>query len=161
MFLWFLILAPVAVAQVFKSPMVDYRLVALGAVLPLVEAAFGGPRLMHTLIFSVVAMGAVMALTVNRRLLRRRLLGVPIGLMVHQVLDGSWTDKNLFWWPVFGSEFGGSGLPAWSRSIAFGLLLEIIAVAVGFWAFNRYQLDKPANQKLLLEEGQLARSVLA
>ncbi len=160
MFLWFLILAPVAVAQVFKSPMIDYRLVSLGAVLPLIEAAFGGPRLLHTLIFTVGAMGAVMALTVNRRLMRRRLLGVPIGLMVHQVLDGSWTDQNLFWWPAFGSEFEASGLPAWNRSLAFGLLLEIIAVGVAFWAFSRYELGKPANRKLLLEQGQLARSVL-
>ena len=160
MFLWFLILAPVAVAQVFKSPMLDYRLVALGALLPLVEAAFGGPRVLHTLVFSVAAMAAVMAFTTSRRLLRRRLLGVPIGLMVHQVLDGSWTDRNLFWWPAFGSDFESSGLPAWSRSLGFGLLLEIVAVGVAFWAFGRYQLDKSANQKLLIEQGQLARSVL-
>lgn len=160
MFLWFAILAPVAVAQVFKSPMVDYRLVSLGAVLPLAEVFFGGPRWLHTLLFSVGAMALVMALTVNRRLARRRLLGVPIGLMVHQVLDGSWTEKNLFWWPAFGSEFEISGLPAWTRSLALGLLLEIIAVVAGFWAFSRYELDQPANQKLLLEQGQLARSVL-
>ena len=38
MLLWFVVLAPVAVAEIFRSPMVDYRLVALGAVLPLAEA---------------------------------------------------------------------------------------------------------------------------
>lgn len=160
MFLWFVVLAPVAVAQVFKSPMVDYRLVVLGALLPLIEAAFGGPRVLHTLLFSVGAMGLVMALTSRRRLLRRRLLGVPIGLMFHLVLDGSWTDKNLFWWPAFGSEFPDSGLPAWSRPIEVGLLLELLAIGVAVWAYRQYQLDDQSNRELLVSQGQLARSVL-
>lgn len=159
MFLWFVILAPVAVAQVFKSPMVDYRLVVLGALLPLAEATLGGPRILHTLVFSVGAMGLVMALTSRRRLLRRRLLGLPIGLMVHLVLDGSWTDQNLFWWPAFGVEFPDDGIPAWSRSIEVGLLLEILALGVAVWAYRQYELDKRSNRELLVKQGQLARSV--
>ncbi len=160
MFLWFVILAPVAVAQVFKSPMVDYRLVVVGALLPLTEAVFGGPRILHTLVFSVVAMGAVMALTSKKRLLRRRLLGVPIGLMVHLVLDASWADQNLFWWPAFGFDFPSDGVPAWSRQLEVGLLLELIAVGVGVWAYRQYELDKPQNRELLISQGQLSRSVL-
>ena len=160
MFLWFAILAPVAVAQVFKSPMVDYRLVAVGALLPLVELIFGGPRVLHTLVVSVAAMGLVMAFTSRRRLLRRRLLGVPIGLMVHLVLDGSWANQNLFWWPAFGADFPNDGLPEWSRSLLFGLLLEIAAVAVAVWAYRQYELDRAINRELLMNEGQLARSVL-
>jgi hypothetical protein len=160
MFLWFAILAPVAVAQVFKSPMVDYRLVAVGALLPLVELTFGGPRVLHTLVVSVAAMGLVMASTSRRRLLRRRLLGIPIGLMVHLVLDGSWANQNLFWWPAFGADFPNDGLPAWSRSLLFGLLLEIAAVTVAVWAYRQYELDKVINRELLMNEGQLARSVL-
>lgn len=160
MFLWFAILAPVLVAQVFKSPMVDYRLVTLGALLPLVEVAFGGPLLLHTLLLSVAAMGLVMALTSRRRLLRRRLLGVPIGLMVHLVLDGSWADQKLFWWPAFGADFPSNGLPEWSRSLLFGLVLEASALGVAVWAYRQYELDKPTNRELLIGQGQLARSVL-
>lgn len=160
MLIWFVVLAPVAVALVFNSPMLDYRLVSLGAVLPLIDIVFGGPRLLHTLFFSVAVMAGVMATTMKRRLLRRRLLGLPIGLMFHQLLDGSWTNKELFWWPAFGTQFGSEGLPEWSRSIEFGVLLELVAVGVGVWAYGRFELNKQINRDLLLNQGHLARSVL-
>ncbi len=51
MLLWFAVLALVLVAQVFDSPNLDYRLVVLGAVLPVAEGVLGGPWLLHTLPF--------------------------------------------------------------------------------------------------------------
>jgi hypothetical protein len=54
MFLWFAGVSLVFVWAVFKSPALDYRLVMLGAVLPLGEVALGGPRLLHTLVFVAV-----------------------------------------------------------------------------------------------------------
>src|SRR4051812_30314310 len=60
MFLWFLGVSFAAVWNVFRSPVLDYRLVMVGAVLPLAEIPFGGPKLLHTLAFSVGLLAAVM-----------------------------------------------------------------------------------------------------
>ena len=160
MLLWFAVLAPVIVAEVFRSPMVDYRLVAAGAVLPLVEAAFGGPSVLHTLLGAVVALTVVMLATIRRRLLRRRLLGVPIGLFLHLVLDGTWTDRTAFWWPVFGLDLDRDGLFELDRPLLVGLLLEALAVGCAVWAWRRYGLDQADNRRRLLVTGHLDRRVL-
>jgi hypothetical protein len=159
-FLWFVIVAPVIVAEVFRSPMIDYRMVALGAVLPVAEAALGGPRFLHTLLASVLALTVVMAATPRRRLVRRRLLCVPIGMFLHLVLDGTWTDQRVLWWPGFGLSFGADQVPELARGLVVGVMLEAVAVAVGVWAFRRYRLDVPENRELLRRTGQLARSTL-
>lgn len=160
MLIWFLVLAPVSVAEVFRSPMIDYRLVALGAVLPLAEVLVGA-RFLHTLLGAVVVMTVVMLATQQRRLVRRRLLGIPIGMFVHLVLDGSWTRTELFWWPAFGSDFGVRTLPEFDRPLVVGVILEVIGVGVAWWAHRRYGLDDPTNLRRLLTTGQLDRSVLS
>jgi hypothetical protein len=98
-FFFFLAAAVFVVLYVFDSPAIDYRFVALGGVLPLLEALSGRPLVLHTLLGSVGVMTAVMAATVGRRVLRRRLLGVPIGTFVFLVAAGTWTRTDLFWWP--------------------------------------------------------------
>jgi hypothetical protein len=161
MILWFAVLAPVIVAEVFRSPLVDYRMVMAGALLPLSEVAVGGPRLLHTLLGSVLALTVVMVSTVGRpRLVRRRLLGVPIGMFLHLVLDGTWTDRDLFWWPVFGWTFDRDVLPELDRPVAVILLLEVVGLAVGWWAWRGYALGRPENLRRLLHTGHLAREVL-
>jgi len=158
--IWFLVLAPVLVAEVFRSPMIDYRLVMFGAALPLAEVVVG-VNVLHTLLGAVVLMAVVMLTTQHRRLLRRRLLGVPIGLFVHQVLDGSWTRAELFWWPAFGFDFGPSTLPEFDRPLVVGLLLEALGLATAVWACRRYDLADPAKRQRLIQTGQLDRSVLS
>ena len=160
MLIWFAVLGPILVAEVFRSPMIDYRLVAFGAVLPLVEVAIGA-NVLHTLLGAVVIMTVVMLTTQKRRLLRRRLLGIPIGLFFHLVLDGSWTRAELFWWPAFGFDFGPSTLPEFDRPIVVGLLLELIGIGAGVWAYRRYDLADPAKRSKLMQTGQLDRSVLS
>lgn len=160
MLLWFAVLAPIVVAEVFRSPMVDYRLVALGAVLPLGEVVLGGPWLLHTLLGAVALLTVVMLTTVRRRLVRRRLLGVPIGLFLHLVLDATWTDRSLFWWPLFGADFPDDPVPELDRPVAVLVLLELLAVAIGVWAWRRYALDRSDNRRRLLATGHLDRQVL-
>lgn len=140
--------------------MIDYRLVALGASLPLAEVVIG-VNVLHTLLGAVVLMTVVMLTTQNRRLLRRQLLGVPIGLFVHQVLDGSWTRAELFWWPAFGFDFGPSRLPEFDRPLLVGIVLELLGAAVAVWAYRRYDLSDPNKRARLMTTGQLDRSVLS
>ena len=86
MFFWFIGLSFAAVLIVFSSPALDYRLVMLGAVLPVAEGFVGGPWILHTLLAPVVVMAVVMLLTQNRRLVRRQWLGLPIGLFMYCLL---------------------------------------------------------------------------
>ena len=62
-------------------------------------------------------MVAVMLTTVGRRPARAILLGLPIGVMLHLVFDGVWTDADLFWWPLGGWGFDGQPLPEVARGL--------------------------------------------
>ena len=156
MILWFAGLSWLGVWAVFRSPALDYRLVMLGAVLPLVELPFGtGP--LHALLAPVVVMALVMILTVGRRLVRRRWLGLPIGLFVHLVLDGTVARPELFWWPLAGSAFG-VALPEQSLG-RWLLVFELIGAGALMWAVGRFQLDLPEHRRRFLHTGHLDRDL--
>lgn len=154
MFLWFVVLSVVIVAVVFRSPAIDHRTVIVGSLLPLVEAALGGPRLLHSVVGAVGLLGLVMVATRGRRLLRRRLLGVPIGMMCHLVLDGAFTRTDVFWWPVAGLDFAAGQIPAIDH-LVLSVVLEVVAVAVGLWAWRLFGLEDPARLERLRSEGRL------
>ena len=138
MLLWFVGVSLVAVWAVFRSPALDHRLVALGAALPLVEVVAGRPLVLHTLAGAVVVLVVVMAATRRRRLARRRWLGLPIGLFLHLVLDGAWSDRRLFWWPFDGVAFADRPLPELDRPLVALVVQELIGVAALVWWWRRW-----------------------
>lgn len=158
MFFWFIGGSVLLVWLVFQTPTIDFRMVALGAVIPLIDAVMGGPRVLHTLLAPVVALAVVMAATVGHRLRRRKWLGVPIGMFLHLVLDGTWSDEELFWWPLFGTEFTMDGLAEWSRG-GVGLLMEVAGLAAIWWMVARFDLTDPQRRRRFLRDGQLDRSL--
>lgn len=157
MFFWFIGLSWLVVAFVFQSPALDYRMVMIGSVVPLLDGVTGGPWILHTLVASVAALGIVMLATRNRRLVRRKWLGVPIGMMVHLVLDGVWTDKDLFWWPAFGTSFGDGRLPELDRG-ALGLVAEVVGLVALVWGARQFGLTDRLARDRFLRSGQLPRS---
>ena len=100
MFFWYVGMSVLLVANVFRSTGVDYRLIAVGALLPLVvDVPVGHQAFGHTLAFAVLLLVVVMVATIGRpRLLRRRLLCIPIGVFFGLLLSGAWTTDG-FWWP--------------------------------------------------------------
>lgn len=160
MLLWFVGPAVALVWLVFRSPALDYRVVALGAVLPLAEVATGGPRVLHTLVGAVGALVVVMALTTRRRLARRRWLGIPIGLFLHLVLDGTFTRAELFWWPFLGWELGVGPLPELGRPLVVVLALEAAGVLACAWCWRTFGLADPARRRRMLRTGQVDRSLV-
>lgn len=156
MLLWFVGGSWLLVYAVFQSPALDYRVVALGAVLPLLDGVTGGAWVLHTLLFSVVLLAVVMLATRNRRLVRRRWLGLPIGTFVHLVLDGVWTNSTVFWWPFLGTSFGGAPLPEVDRGGA-SLLLEVLGAAAIVYGWRRFGLDERGARQRFLATGQLPR----
>ncbi len=154
MFIWFAVASVLAVAIVFQSPAIDYRTVIAGALLPWVEVIFGGPKLLHSVVGAVGLLSAVMLATRNRRLIRRRLLGVPIGLFCHLVLDGSFTRTETFWWPLAGTEFASGQLPELSH-LGMSLVLEAVGVAMAWWAWRLFDLSNPEVRRRFMEDGRL------
>ena len=160
MFFWFVGASVLLVWLVFQTPTIDFRMVALGAVIPLLDALFGGPRVLHTLLAAVVALIVVMAATTGSRLRRRRWLGLPIGMFLHLVLDGTWSNQEQFWWPLLGAEFATDGLVEWHRG-TFGFVLELAGLAALWWMIVRFDLTNPERRRRFLSDGQLDRSLLA
>ena len=158
MFFFFLAAAVLVVLFVFDSPAIDYRFVAVGGVLPLVEALTGRPLLLHTLIGSVGLMALVMGITVGRRIQRRRLLGLPIGTFVFLVVAGSWTRRDLFWWPVGGLDgIAARPLPEFDRAPVVLVVLELAGIAALAWLVRRFDLRRTDHREELLRSGRLPR----
>lgn len=162
MILWFAGLAFLLVWQVFRDPAVDYRLVMAGALLPdVVDAPFGGARVAHTLLLSVVLLVGVMAATRGRRAARRRLLALPVGTFLHLVLDGVWGREELFWWPFLGTSLAGQDLPSLDRGPALLVVQELVGLAALAWCVRRFRLTDPARRTTFLRTGRLGRDLVA
>ena len=157
MLVWYAVLGAVGVWAVFDSPAVDYRMVMLGAVAPVAEVVLGRPGPLHSLVTAVAVLVVVMLATRGRRLVRRRWLGLPIGLFAHLVLSGSFADTEAFWWPLPGLALSDARPPELARG-GLSVLLEILGVAVGLWWYRRVGLDDPAARSTFRRSGQLPRA---
>lgn len=154
MLLWFLGAVLGAVWYVFRDPRFDVRLLAVGALLPELDALAGGARVLHSLAFSLVLLTAVMAATVGRRPVRRRWLGLPIGTMLHLVVDGAWTNARVFGWPLGGWSFDDARLPALARGW-WNLPLELAGLALLVWFWRAAELGDAAHRKDFVRTGRL------
>jgi hypothetical protein len=156
--LWFAGLAWVIVWLVFQDPAFDYRLVVVGALLPDgVDAPFGGARVLHTLLFSVALLAAVMLATRHRRRLRRHLLALPVGTFLHLVLDGMWARTKVFWWPLFGTSFAGRGLPSLSRPWPLLVLEELVGAVALAWCWQHFELGDRTRRSTFWRTGRVGR----
>jgi hypothetical protein len=159
MLLWFAFGSIFGVWNVFQSPGLDFRLIAVGALLPLaLDAPFGAQSYAHTLVSAVVVLAIAMACTTGRgrRLRRRRVLGLPIGWFTGLVLSGAWAHKEVFWWPAFG----------WSRPSApllapwpVVIVEEVLGAAAAWWAWSRFGLADHARRRRFWRTGRLEIAV--
>ena len=158
MVVWFAAVSVTVVALVFGSPDLDYRIVTLGSVLPLVEGAFGGRWLLHSVAFNAVLLFGVMAVAHGRRPTQQRWLALPIGTFCHLVLDGTWADTGVFWWPFAGLDALGTGAVSEFERLPGVLLLEGAGLMVGCWAWGRFSLSDRSVRRALLTEGRLSET---
>jgi hypothetical protein len=154
MFLWFIGTAIVSVWYVFRDPRFDYRLLILGAVLPLLDGLLGGARVMHSLLFSLVLLMLVMVVTLGRRPTRAVLLGLPIGALLHLVFDGAWADTDVFLWPLTGWSFDDAPLPEVARGW-WSVVLELVGLAIVVWVWRTSRLGDPVRRRGFLVDGRL------
>jgi hypothetical protein len=153
-FLWYVGMSVLIVVTVFRSVGVDYRLVAAGSLLPLlVDLPVGHRAFGHTLLFGVVVLVVVMLGTVARpRLLRRRLLCVPIGVLCGLVLSGAWSDGHLFWWPALSSSFPHTDLLPAAWAVA---LEETVGLVASWWVVGLTDLYLPGPRREFWRTGRL------
>lgn len=159
MLLWFIGPSILLVWAVFRSPAADYRVVAVGALLPLLELPLGEPHLLHSLSGAAVLLAAVMLVARGQRVRQRQLLGLPIGLLMHLVLDGAWADTHGFWWPFLGTSWSDSELPELGRG-AFGIVLELAGAAACWWGWRRFRLAEPERRRLFVSTGRVGRDIV-
>lgn len=153
MFLWFIGGSIAIVWVVFHSTRLDYRLLAVGAVVPVADLVSGRDLYLHTLIAPIVLLTAVMLLTRSSRIRRRRWLSVPIGMFCHLVLDGVWTRNELFWWPAFGAGLPHEPSLVAARGIGVDIALELVGLGVLIWAYRRFELSDPVRRERLVTTG--------
>lgn len=159
MLLWFVGPSILIVWSVFRSPAADYRVVAAGSLVPLAELPFGEPRLFHSLIGTAAVMAAVMLGARGQRLVQRRLLGLPIGMLLHLVLDGAWADTRAFWWPALGPAWSGAELAELGRG-GFNIVLELAGAVACWWGYRRFRLAEPERRRLFLTTGRVGRDIV-
>jgi hypothetical protein len=160
MLLWYVGVSVVIVLLVFQSAGIDYRLVAVGSLLPL-AVDLPARRLWfgHTLLASVALLVVVMLVTIGRpRLLRRRLLCLPIGAFCGLALSAAWTNTDVFWWPFTGTRLPDAALfPA----PGFVVIEELIGLAAIAWLVRRCGLAEGTRRDDLLRTGRLRTTMRA
>jgi hypothetical protein len=154
MFLWFIGTAVVSVWYVFRDPRFDYRMLAVGSILPdVIDLPGGHAHWAHSLTVVVGTLILVMLVTVGRRPIRRLLLAVPIGMLMHLVWDGAFASTKVFWWPFTGS-WGNVRVPSLQRgwlNVAF----EAAGALLLAWMWRRCDLADPERRDALIHHGLL------
>jgi hypothetical protein len=156
MFLWFVFGAVFGVWNVFQSPGLDFRLIALGALAPeVLDLPFRAQAYAHTLLAAVAVLVLTMLVTAGRgrRLRRRRALGLAIGWFAGLVLSAAWAHKEVFWWPAFGAARPDAPLLAAWPVVA---VQELLGLAAAWWAWSRFGLHDPQRRRALLRTGRVS-----
>jgi hypothetical protein len=161
MLLWFVGMSFLASWLVFRDPALDHRLIVVGALLPdLIDGPTGNVGVAHTLLASAVLLAVVVVATRGRRQLRRSLVALPIGTLLHLFLDGIWTNREVFLWPFAGTHLGDAELPSLARGLA-DIPLELAGAAALVWAWYRFRLSEPPRRRAFLRTGHLGRDLVA
>jgi hypothetical protein len=153
---WLTFGAIFGVWNVFQSSGLDFRLIAVGSLLPLaIDAPFGAQSYAHTLLVAVAVLVVTMLATTGRghRLRRRRALSLSIGWFSSLVLAASWAHKELFWWPAFGTARPEAPLfPPWPVLV----VEELLGLAAAWWVWTRFGLRDPERRRTFWRTGRLA-----
>ena len=141
----------------FRSRGLDYRLIALGSLLPLIfDLPIGAFGPGHSIVVAVAALTIVMVGTIGRsRLLRRRLVCLPIGWFCALVLSGAFLHDHAFLWPLLGREWGNVGLLPPPTLLVLG---EAAGIAIIGWSLGRFGLNRPLPRAEFLRTGRLSES---
>lgn len=156
---------------IFRDPKVDVRYLFAGVLIPdLVDLTLGtivfagaysrGELWSHSLVVPSVYMGLVLVST-RRGRRRRALMAVGVAWLFHLLLDGMWTDPEVFFWPLFGWRLPAGDAPfwplAWERAMSdpWRWALEAVGVAYLSWLWFAAGLDHADRRSGLFKTGRI------
>ena len=158
MLFWFIATSVWSVWFVFRDPKFDYRLVAIAALAPdLIDGLRGAVGPMHSVVTSIAVLFAIMIATAGRKPSRQRLLAIPIGMFIHLIFDGAFSNTKTFWWPLTGISLSENSLPSVERGL-LNLPLEIVGVIGCVVAWRYFSLADKFRRTNFLKTGSLHRS---
>lgn len=127
---------------------IDYRVVALGALLPeALDLAVGTwwldayPAVGHTIAFTLALLVVVMVAL--RGAAARRWFVLPIATLIHLALDAMWNRPLVLFWPAFRTDFEPGFASGWWAAHPSGVwlaVMELIGLAVMAYLFYAYRL---------------------
>lgn len=170
MLLWHLAGSLFLFRWIFRDPKVDVRFLLFGAILPdIIDLPFGtliladrystGALWFHSLVVPT-AIGVVVLAATRRGPRRKKWMALVIGLFFHLLLDGMWTNTEVFLWPLAGDLPSGSGSfwsQAWMRAgnDPIRWLKEIVAAVYLVSLYRRLALGTGAVRREVLTSGHL------
>lgn len=114
----------------------------------------------HSLLVPSIYMSVVLLAT-RRGRQRRAFMAVGVAWLFHLLLDGMWTEPDVFLWPFFGWEIPAGQSPywplAWERALhdPWRWVLEGIGLAYLVWLWFAQGLNLPERRKGTMETGRL------
>ena len=155
MLFWFVATAVWSVWFVFRDPKFDYRLVAIAALVPdLIDGLRGAVGPLHSVVTSIAVLFAIMIATAGRKPSRQRLLALPIGMFIHLIFDGAFSNTKTFWWPLTGISLSENSLPSVERG-PWNLPLEIVGVIGCVVAWQYFSLADKSRRQIFIKTGSL------
>lgn len=158
MLFWFIATSVWSVWFVFRDPKFDYRLVAIAALVPdVIDGLRGAVGPMHSVVTSIAVLFVIMIATAGRKPSRQRLLAIPIGMFIHLIFDGAFSNAKTFWWPLTGISLSENSLLSVERG-PWNLPLEIVGVAGCIFAWRYFSLADKTRRTKFLKTGSLQRN---
>lgn len=145
------------------NPRLDYRVGALGALIPdLIDKPVGrllfhdrfdtGHLWGHALLLNVAFFAVLFSMRGRRK---RRLVLLPIGSLLHLAEDGMWSNPRVFWWPLFGTSFPRE--PGWTLQWS-ALVMELIGAILLVWLFAAHGMLSRDGVATFLRTGHLEKA---
>jgi hypothetical protein len=157
MLFWFIATSIWSVWFVFRDPNFDYRLLAIAALVPdLIDGLSGSVGPLHSVVTSIFVLFVIMVATAGRKPSRQRLLAIPIGMFIHLIFDGAFSNAETFWWPFMGANLSDEPIPSVDRGI-LNLPLEVAGVVGCIVAWRYFSLADKSRRTSFRKTGALSR----
>ena len=120
MILWHLATALFGFRWVFRDPEADLRWLMAGALapdildVPIGVLVFSSSEAFAHSLSAVMVVGIVVLLATHRSgRMRRNLMVMMAGWLIHLLADGVWLEPRVLWWPFGGWSFPAEAAPFW------------------------------------------------
>ncbi len=130
-------------------------MLAVGALAPDIVDLIDRHRVAHSVTVSVATLVFLMFGTIGRKALRKRLLMVPIGMLLHLVVDGVFSSTRTFWWPASGLAIVVGHIPSLDRPWGLNLAFEGVGALILRWFWKRFGLSDRVARAAFVSTGRL------